>query len=325
MKLRLLVATCLSIACFATQDVVAQNLVSIDRNEVVICPAKPGSGTPPQFTEAGCETVSATQIDPQNSALWVKANVTIPNSMHSENLPLGVFVFGKTSSRVYFNGSFIGQNGTPSPLAKDEFPGTIDAVFYTPTTLIQQGKNEITLLLSSHHGFLSLGYPVTFIGFGSYNAPSYYFQQNMGLSLIPLGALVLGALYFLVASFSPLNRQTNVLFLLMSVLAACQLFAEISRALFTYSYPLHDVRLLLIVSLSVSFGACLLRYIAMKLELKRPWLWTLAGLLITIPAVVGTPGFDTKTTMAILLPTSFCSVLIGYQLFRQPRSLSDLT
>jgi hypothetical protein len=318
MILRLLVATCLAIACLATQDTMALDLVSIDQHEVIVCPVKTGSETPPQFTEADCETVSAWQIDPQNTALWVKAHVTIPDSMRNDKQPHSVFVFGKTSSRVYFNGSLVGQNGTPSLLAQDEFPGKIDAMFYIPPALIQQGINEITLKLSSHHGFLSLGRPISFIGFGSYNTPTYAFQKTIGLSLIPLGALVLGGLYFLVAGFSPLNRQTNLLFLLMSMLAACQLFAEISRALFSYSYPLHDVRLLLIVSLSVCFGACLLRYITLKLELKRAWLWTLAGVANTILAVVLIPGFDSKTTMAILIPTSLCTVFIGYQLFKQP-------
>lgn len=318
MILRLIVATCLAIACFAVQPAMAMDFVSIDRDEVIVCPVKAGNETPPLFTEADCETVSARQIDPQNTALWVKTHITIPDSMRNDKQPHSVFVFGKTSSRVYFNGSLVGQNGTPSLLAKDEFPGKIDAMFYIPTPLIQQGINEITLKLSSHHGFLSLGSPVSFIGYGAYNAPTYAFQRTIGLSLIPLGALVLGALYFLVASFSPLNRQTNVLFLLMSVLAACQLFAEISRPLFSYSYPLHDVRLLLIVSLSVSFGACLLRYITLKLELKKPWLWTLAGVVNTILAVTAQPGFDSKTTMAILVPTCFCTVLIGYQLFKQP-------
>jgi DNA-binding LytR/AlgR family response regulator len=55
----------------------------------------------------------------------------------------------------------------------------------------------------------------------------------------------------------------------------------------------------------------------MKMELKRPWSWMLAGMLIAVMAVVAIPGFDPKTTMAILVPTSFCTMLIGYQLFKQ--------
>jgi hypothetical protein len=318
MTIRLFVATCLALAGFVMQHAQAADLIGIDMQEVIICPVKAGSDLPPEFIEADCETVSARKIDPQNTALWIKTKITIPASMLDDKQPHSVYVFGKTSSRVYFNNTYLGQNGTPSLLAKYEFPGNIDAMFYVPPDLIQEGTNHIVLQLSSHHGFLSLGNPVTFIGFGFHRSSTFFFQKYLGISLIPLGALVLGALYFLVASFSPSNRKANVLLLLMSFLAACQLMAEISRAIWSYSYPLHDVRLLLIVSLVVLFGACLLRYITMKLELERQWLWTIAGVVITILAAVAIPGFDAKTTMAILVPTVFGTVLIAIRLFKQP-------
>lgn len=318
MTIRIFVASCLAFAGLLLQNAEAADLVSIDVETVIVCPVKAGSDSPPQFNEPECETVLAQQIDPQNTALWVKTQISIPASMRNDNQPHSIYVFGKTSSRVFFNGNYIGQNGTPSLSAKDEFPGKIDAMFYVPPSLVQQNPNQIVLQLSAHHGFLSLGNPITFIGFGSHHEPSYFFQRNLGLSLIPLGALVLGALYFLVASFSPLNRQANILLLLMTLLASLQLLTEISRALFSYSYPFHDVRLLLIVSLSLSFGACLLRYIIIKLELKRPWRWSFVGVVITGLAVVAIPGFDAKTTMAILVPTSFCTLLIARQLYKQP-------
>jgi len=318
MTIRLFVATCLALAGCMMQDTQAADLIGIDMQNVVICPVNVESDLPPAFTEAECETGSARKIDPQNTALWVKANITIPASMRDDKQPYSVYVFGKSSSRVYFNGTYLGQNGTPSLSAKDEFPGTIDAMFYVPAALIQDGTNHIVLQLSSHHGFLSLANPVTFIGFGSHRSSSFYFQRYLGLSLIPLGALALGALYFLFASFSPSNRQANVLLLLMSFLAACQLMAEISRAIWSYSYPLHDVRLLLIVSLAILFGFCFLRYITMKLDLKKQWSWSFAGFVMTILAVVEIPGFDAKATMAILVPTVFSTLLIAYRLFKQP-------
>jgi len=318
MTMRLFVASCLAFASILMQDAKAFNLISIDFDQVIVCPVKADDETQPQFNEPECQTVTADRIDSQKTAIWVKTNVRIPAAIRSDSRPSAVYVSGKTSSRVYFNGHYLGQNGTPSLLAKDEFPGKIDAKFYLPSALIKQDSNQIVLKLSSHHGFLSLGYPINFIGIGSYDDSALLMRQSLWLSLVPLGALALGALYFLVMSFSPLNRQTNILFLLMSFLAACQLFAEISRTLFSYSYPFHDVRLLLIVSLAVSFGACLLRYVAMKLELKRSWLWTLSGLVMTILAVIWTAGFDPKTTMAILVPAAFSTVLIAYKLVKQP-------
>jgi hypothetical protein len=91
MILRLLVATCLAIACFAAQDSMALGIVSIDHDEVIVCPVKPGSETPPQFTEADCGTVSSWRIDPQNTALWVKTQVTIPDSLRNDKQQTDTF------------------------------------------------------------------------------------------------------------------------------------------------------------------------------------------------------------------------------------------
>jgi hypothetical protein len=313
------------------------NLVLVELDQVIVCSIDANSinssaidpltthsvsselsVTPPSFTEPECNTVSGWDIDPQNTALWAKFSLNIPTSMLNKQQPLSVYVSGKTSSRVYFNGAYLGHNGTPSHNASDEFPGKIDAMFYVPPSLIKPNDNHIVIQFSSHHGFLKLASPINFIGFGSYAGTTAILQQSLGLSFIPLGALVLGALYFLVASFSPLNRQTNVLFLLMCSLAACQLFAEISRALFSYSYPLHDLRLMLIAGFSLSFGICLLYFICSKLERVNARVWTVIGALSTLMVVYFVPGFDPKTALGILVPSCFCCGLIAYQWLKRP-------
>ena len=313
------------------------NLVSVSLDQVIVCGVSADSTNsvagdsiaansipselsvrPPSFSEPECKTQSGREIDPQNTALWAKFALNIPKTMLNDKQPVSVYVSGKTSSRVYFNGAYLGQNGTPSLRASEEFPGKIDAMFYVPPSLIKANDNHIVIQFSSHHGFLKLASPINFIGFGSYAATSAILQQSLRRSLIPLGALILGALYFFVASFSPLNRQINILFLIMSSLAACQLFAEISRALFSYSYPMHDLRLMLIASLSCSFGICLLYFISLKLELPKAWIWTVLGGLVSLISVYLVPGFDLKTVIGILLPSCFCTTFIAVQLFKRP-------
>ncbi len=313
------------------------NLVSVNLDKVVVCDVIADSANLsavgsiaadsipseltvrlPSFGEPECKTLPGWKIDPQNTALWAKFSLDIPQTMLNDKQPRSVYVSGKTSSRVYFNGAYLGQNGTPSLKAADEFPGKIDAMFYVPPSLIKPNNNHIVVLFSSHHGFLKLARPINFVGFGSYAATTTILKQNFSLSFLPLGALVLGALYFLVASFSPLNRQSNVLFLLMCSLAACQLFTEISRALFSYSYPLHDIRLTLIASLSWLFGVSLLYFISVKLELPKALGWTALGAFLSLIAVYLVPGFDPKTAIGILAPSCFCAVLIVIQLCKRP-------
>ncbi|MBU2280219.1 MAG: LytTR family transcriptional regulator, partial [Gammaproteobacteria bacterium] len=215
----------------------------------------------------------------------------------------------------FFNGVYLGQNGTPSTSADNEFAGRMDATFYIPPALLQQKSNEIVLHLSSHHGFLQLKAPIHFIGLGSFAFYSETVLQNTGFSLIPLGALILGALYFAVASLSPYRRRYNMLFFLMAFFAASQLFAEISRFIFSYSYPMHDVRLLTIVSLSLAFGGCLWIFNVLKfVEQKHMW-WIGSGVSLTIISAMVFPGFDGKTAIAILIPTLLSMALVGYRWF----------
>lgn len=298
---------------FLSQNLFAANIISIETDEVIICPAKPEQTAPPLFIEPECYKTHAGNINPQNTAIWVSTILNIPQHMLDNKRPHSVFISGKTSSEIYFNGHLIGQNGTPSLSAIDEFPGKIDAMFYVQPQLIKEKSNELVLLLSSHHGFLDLKSPVNFIGFGVYADPTFYIQSNIWQSFIPLGALILGVLYFGVSCFSPHQRQTNILFLLMSFFAASQLFIELSRALFSYSYPFQEFRLLLIVSLSLAFGLCLLVYITAKFPPKNKNVWISSGGAIALIAVILIPGFDSKTTIAIFIPSLISTLIIASQ------------
>jgi len=301
-------------------NLLAASIISIDVDEVVICPAKKNISTQPLFSEPDCFKTHASNINPQNTAIWVKTSLNIPQYMLNNKYPHSVFISGKTSSKIYFNGHLLGNNGTPSLLAIDEFPGKIDAMFYVPPRLIKEESNELILFLSSHHGFLSLGSPINFVGFGIYSDPAFFIQQNIWQSFIPLGALILGIIYFGVSCFSPYQRKSNVLFLLMSFFAASQLFIERSRALFSYSYPFQDIRLLLIVSLSMGFGFCLLIYITIKFspgKLKNRSrsrnIWIVSGAVLTLTGVILMPGFDPKTAIAILVPSVVSTLIIAIQ------------
>jgi len=267
----------------------------------------------PSFSEPECITTNARQIDPQNKALWVKTIVNVPEDMQKDKQPHSVYISGKAASTVYFNGHFIGSNGSPNAIPDLEQVGKIDTMFYVPANLIKPNTNEIILKMSSHHGFLTLSSPLNFIGFGIYSDPTYFIHRNLGVSIVPLGALLLGAIYFLVASFSPRNRANNLLFLLMTSFASLQLFAEIFRAFFSYPYPFQDVRLLLIVSLSLLFGLCLLSFVILKLEKTKTAWWIFSGGCLSVLIVWFTPGFDPKTALAIFVPSAISATLLTAQ------------
>jgi hypothetical protein len=298
-------------------DALAQTVIPIDHNEVIVCPATSDSEMPPAFNEPGCNTVTAAEIDPQNKALWLKAKLELPDQVLKNDQPYAIYVYAKSSSRVFFNGHYLGQNGTPSLAANKEFAGLMDTSFYLPPDLIKQNHNELVLQLSSHHGFLQLKAPIHFIGLGSYALQASSIWQDNWLSLIPLGALIMGAVYFAVSSFNPYRRRSHLLFFLMALFAASQLLAELSRPLFSYTYPMHDVRLLLIVSFAMGFGCSLWIYNVLKFAERHKALWIGGGIVLTLAAVLMVQGFDTKTSIAILMPALLSTLLIAYRLTQQ--------
>lgn len=314
LKQLFLILKCIVLAGICCSSVFAQTLISINPDDVTVCPAPSDTDSPPAFNQPGCNTVTAAEIDPQNKAIWVKTRIELPEDVLKNTQPYAIYIFAKTSSRVFFNGTYLGQNGTPSASANNEFSGRMDATFYVPPALLHQKSNELVLHLSSHHGFLKLQGPIHFIGLGSYALFANSIWQNTWISLIPFGALILGALYFAVSSISPFHRQNNILFFLMAFFAASQLFAEISRHLFTYSYPMHDVRLMLIVSLALGFGSCLWIYNVLMFVAKNRFVWIGIGVSLTIVAAIAFRGFDGKTAIAILTPALLSILLIAFQL-----------
>jgi len=57
------------------------------------------------------------------------------------------------------------------------------------------GHNEIALRMSSHHGLLSLTSPVHYIGLAAYLDPTAETLSHYWPSLLPFGALLIGAFY----------------------------------------------------------------------------------------------------------------------------------
>jgi DNA-binding LytR/AlgR family response regulator len=317
--MKLLFKICfLIVACYFTmENSMAVRLVSIDRQAVTICPAANNTSQPPTFDDEQCKQVSAYEIDPQNTAIWIKAKLNIPQDMLNDKQPQSIYIFGKTSSRLYFNGHYIGQNGTPSTNSLEEFVGNMDTRFYIPPELLLKQHNELTIHMSSHHGFLDLKTPIHLIAFGNYVEPTIIIQRNIWISLLLLGVLVLGCFYFVVLSINQHKRKANVLFAIMAFVAAVQLFVEISRGLFSYPYPVHDIRLLLIVSLSTLFGVLLLFYIFTKIQLKNKLIWLLVSFILTVISVIFLEGFDGKTALAILIPIKISTVFLGIHALKQ--------
>jgi len=302
----------------------AQSTISIDNQSVIYCPAKPEEKTRPTFTEKECQQSLLFNIDPQNVELWLKANLTVTDAYLKRKQPSAIFVFAKMSSEVFLNGEKLGSNGTPNYLKEEEFSGDMDAKFYIPPRLIKRGANEVIIHASSHHGFLTLARPIHFIGISEYGETSDFFKRDLLILLSLLGAMLLGCTYLMTLVLTAEDKETPILTLLILAAASGQLFTEISRVIFNYSYPLHDIRLIAIVGLSLIFGFSFLMFTLKKFARVRRNRWLALVVPLTLFLTLMMPGFDGKSVIAILIPALF-SVVISGLCYREKKSRESLS
>lgn len=310
---------CVIICLIPVKGVQAKSLVVINNNDVSVCYTE--IHQKPDFTQ--CEKKPFYQVDPQHKALWFKATIELDKAFMQRQKPLALFVFGKMSSEVYFNNQLLGNNGTPSHIEENEFPGNMDTRFYVPPQLIKEGNNEVVIYASSHHGLLTLYSPLHFIGLAEYNEPASFFQRDLMISLSLLGALLLGSLYIAMMVYQSEDKKVTALMLLMSVFASVQLFMELFRTLVNYSYPVHDLRLIMIVLSAFGFGLAFLAFTLEKFKIKNAKIWLLFGGGLTALSMNVYPGFDGKTTLALLLP-ALINFGISVFVYRQSKTKENL-
>lgn len=305
--------------------VFADAYVMIDTSHVDACPAT-GESTPPDFAGEDCKAMSFWDIDPQAAHLWLRTKVTIDGEQLGAEVPMGLYVSGKASSRVWLNGVALGENGLPASTPQAEVAGRMDAVFYVPQAMLKRGENEIVLELSGHHGLLHLVQPLHFIVLGPYSdGPGIAVYTPWG-SLVAFGILIAGGLFFLASAARGEDREGSMLLSAASFIAACQLFAEISRSFIAYTYPWHDVRLMVVLGCAFLFGLCLAAALLLRLTgLSRAQRYqALAGVAaLMIALMMVSQGFDGMTLAALAVPILLGAGLGFWQaLKRRPGAIS---
>lgn len=265
-----------------------------------------GGDTPPPANE--CAATDIDRIDPQGRALWIRGSIEVGPAF-LEGGPSGLFIAAKASSEVYLNGVRLGANGAPAGAKDLETPGRMDAVFPVPDGVLRAGRNDIAIRMSSHRGFLKLRRPVHWIALGPYADPTAERLRTLWPSLIALGVILSGALYFAVIAAIGVRRRDPLLLSVLSLFAAGQLIVEISRSLYPYPYPMHDLRLIAIAFTSAGFGLTLAALGVSKFAgtHKRSIFAGVAAL--TILPIAFASGFDAKAAFAILFPAVATAVI----------------
>ena len=275
----------------------AQDYQSFIDHPARICDADFASDTAPDFAGKNCRSVLFYQVDPQDRLLWAEIVFEAEPALLEGGRPFGLFVSAKASSEATLNGVPIGTNGRPAGSQSSEEPGDMDAVFFVPEGTLKPGKNRLVLLLSSMNGGITLNSPIHNIALAPYRDPRKP-GPTTWFALITLGLFVAGFVFFGVRSLRGDDREGSALIAALSLAAALQLAAEAARDVMPYPYPLHDLRLSLILTFAIVLGLSFAAYVLLRLfrAYPRRRLLALAAVLTLMLAISALqPGFDLKT------------------------------
>ncbi len=297
----------------------AQELVRANINTLQVCDLD--VAIKPAFTEDECQNVNALNTEFEGKHFWLRATVDIPEGYLEKHVPLGLYLAGKISSEAYINGGFVGRNGQPGVTAPEETPGKMDFIFYVNRSQLNTGLNTIDLRLSSFHGYIKLHSPIHMIAIGKYQRPGTYILRYYVPSFIPLGVLIIGALYFGAIAFRSGQDKTAILVPLAALFAAGQLVSEVSRGVFPYEYPFHDIRLILILLFALLCGSCLLLHVIFRFVDKGK-IWVIgAAFALVLARVFFEAGFDGRSFYALLSPIVLSAVITAFYTYkRRPKA-----
>nr|WP_247711178.1 LytTR family DNA-binding domain-containing protein [Qipengyuania vesicularis] len=283
-----------------------------------VCDADTASDTAPDFAGTNCRSLLFYQVDPQDRMLWAEIRFQAEPTLLEDGRPLGLFVSAKGSSEAFLNGVPIGTNGRPGPNHSSEEPGDMDAVFFVPEGTLRPGENRLVLRLSSMNGGITLNSPIHNIALAPYRDPRQPGPATW-FALITLGLFVAGFVFFGVRSLRGYDREDSALIAAFSLAAALQLAAEVARDVMPYPYPLHDLRLSLILTFAIGLGLSFAAYVLLRLfrAYPRRRLLALAALFAVMLTIgVFQPGFDLKTIfvlIAALLGTGIAGALAYFR------------
>lgn len=292
----------------------AQSFQWIDDRPVTVCPVAAGETQPPDFTGADCQEMPLGQVDPQGEHFWMRTSITPSDALRQGQSPLGFYISGKASSRVWINSHELESNGTPGVDRDREVAGLMDAVLYVPREILVPGENTVVLEMSGHHSLIHLHAPMHTLGMAQYTNPTLLILGAYWPSLITFGVFILALVFFGVVALREEKWEAPFLLSLLAAVAGWQLFAESARGLIYYAYSLHDYRLIGIATGAVLAGLLLLAWLLQRfsgLSALQRYL-RLGGVVLACLVIVQlSPGFDAKAGYGFLTAALFATAWCG--------------
>jgi len=217
---------------------------------------------------------------PRNQHFCLRTQITLKeNSFNSASLYLSLLA----SSKIYWDGTLIYENGVVAQNRSLEQVGKIDVIVQIPSNLTSEGTHYIAIEASNFH--LDNHTKSTFYGFRIMETSQVY---DYIVSNSTLSAFILGCLFIFSVLFQLLfwlyQRQNNYqIFSLLCLFSTCLLLTEKWRVMFGLSYDLQSLRLQLVMLFTFINSLLLPTFylIYNQSAYKQRWLLVIFTVLLT--------------------------------------------
>ncbi|WP_395338367.1 LytTR family transcriptional regulator DNA-binding domain-containing protein [Ningiella sp. W23] len=287
-------------------------------NDIVECPATETKLSLVEFDAPQCKHFSMHGYYMSQGAVWVEFTLEIPQRVLDSNLPLGFFLSGRNSARVFVNSIEIGTKGLPGLDAQSEVTGPYDWVAYLPRELVSSNTLLVQIQLSAFRNLRPSFSPFNTLKVDEYDSPTRVYYYHYSPILVPLGIILVAIVYLITTLFlkgrenAASDRSSLYFLLFMTVVGLLQLVTEMYRGLVVYDYYVHDIRLAIITFFAVLFGQALLIQSIRRLEHVK--------LLVIVPiafALVLASQFsyldpDLDAAASIKIPAVLAGCILAY-------------
>lgn len=204
------------------------------------------------------------------------------------------------SSRSWWNGRLLADNGTVGSRASDERPGRMDVIRALPALSVGP-TNELVVLASSHHQLFPLRSATASVEVAPIDDLQASRTWPWLIAAVAMGALGAACLYFLAAQRGRPRMPGARLLVWLGTVGLALPVVEGWRPVLGYAYPWHAPRLLMLLTLHVAAAALLPAYLARRFEVAVPRVAGIAYLAALAAAAALMPGFDTRSAAVLLL------------------------
>jgi sensor histidine kinase YesM len=247
---------------------------------------------------------------PQNQHFCLRTSLTIAAGEFENATSVSLSMLG--SSRIYWDGQLIGENGIVGVDKMTEDPGVIDYLLPLSAELLTAGEHKLAIEVSTFH--IDEDLPTIFYGFRIIDTKqiNQYLLQSARAAIFIISALLVFSLLFQLLFWLYQGQIVYQVFSILCLSSALLLLAEKWRAMFGFTYDFQLTRLHWI--LAFTYLCCLLLpvFYLIYYQIKNKAIWiSLTALVLFFLLFLG-DDYDDK---GILLFFSSLLVTLGVNLF----------